>query len=73
MQQLFLLNGFVSKYVFTRPENTAMMEETFSTRSVPGCYKQDQLAVVVVGGGGGSGGVDGVCVGGGGLRRVETG
>jgi hypothetical protein len=28
-------------------ENTAIMEETFSTRSVPICYKQDQLAVAV--------------------------
>jgi hypothetical protein len=28
-------------------ENTAIMEETFSMRSVPRYYKQDQLAVVV--------------------------
>jgi hypothetical protein len=26
-------------------ENTAVMDETFSTRSVPKCYNQDQLAV----------------------------
>jgi hypothetical protein len=28
-------------------ENTAIMEEIFSTWSVLRCYKQDQLAVVV--------------------------
>jgi hypothetical protein len=27
-------------------ENTAIMEETFSMRSVPICYKRDQLAAV---------------------------
>jgi hypothetical protein len=34
--------------VFPRQqENTTIMEETFSTRSVPRCYKQDQLPVTV--------------------------
>jgi hypothetical protein len=28
-------------------ENTAIMEETFSTQSVPGCYNRDQLAVAI--------------------------
>jgi hypothetical protein len=28
-------------------ENTAIMEETFSTRSAPRSYKQDQLAVEI--------------------------
>jgi hypothetical protein len=28
-------------------DNTAIMVEMFSTRSVPGCYNQDELAVVV--------------------------
>jgi hypothetical protein len=30
-------------------ENTAIMEQTSSTQSVPRCFKQDQLAVVVRG------------------------
>jgi hypothetical protein len=33
--------------MFPRHENTAIIEETFSTRSVPRCYKQDQLVVAV--------------------------
>jgi hypothetical protein len=34
--------------MFPRRENTAIMEEKFSTRSVPRCYKQDQLSATVI-------------------------
>jgi hypothetical protein len=42
IHQPLLSNGSVIRHV-----STAMMEETFSTRSVPRCYKQGQFAVVV--------------------------
>jgi hypothetical protein len=48
IQQPLLSNVFVNKHVFTAKKNTAIMDETFTARSVPKCYKQDQLSVAVI-------------------------